>query len=122
MNKKPITKEILSNAEIVAGLRFNDKKREQMLGFLNRFLTKYIEQRKDVLGYNIEPPIYFNPQLPDIHYVKDPQTNNFSKLTRVKLPSDIQKVVFYSLCGLAWLIKHQKLSSMDLTHIYLMFF
>ncbi len=119
MKKRHITKEILSSAEIIAGLEFSDEKREKMLGFLKVFLSNYIEQRKEILGFNKEPPIYFNPQLPGISYFKEPKQNNYSILTSVELPSNTEEVAFYSLIQLSWLLKEQKISSMELTNMYL---
>ncbi|MFX1257919.1 MAG: amidase [Promethearchaeota archaeon] len=119
MKRKQITKEILSNAELIAGLEFTEEKREQMLGLLNQFLSNYLEQRKYKLEYNIEPPVYFNPQLTGVNYFKESKQNNFSKLKRVDLPSNIEEVAFYSLTQLSWLIKEKKISSIDLTNLYL---
>ncbi|MFX1238884.1 MAG: amidase family protein, partial [Promethearchaeota archaeon] len=119
MKKKQITKEVLSKAEIIAGLKFNDEKREQMLDFLNQFLINYVEQRKNKLEYNIEPPFYFNPQLTGVSYLKESKQNKFSKLKGVDLPLNAEEVAFYSLIQLSWLIKEQKISSLDLTNIYL---
>lgn len=119
MKKQHITKENLSNAEILFGLEFTNEKREKMLGFLNSFLFNYKKNRKIKLKYDVEPPLYFNPQLPGVNYFIEPKSNNFSKVTNIELPSKIEEVAFYSLTQLSWLLKEQKISSMDLTNIYL---
>ncbi|MFX0063631.1 MAG: amidase [Candidatus Hermodarchaeota archaeon] len=117
--EKKITKEILSSAEIIAGLNFTNEEREQMLKSLNRFLSNYVKSREIKLEYNIEPPLYFNPQLPGTDYSREQNPIQFSKVEKVALPSNLEDIAFYSLSQLAWLLKEQYISSVELTTMYL---
>ncbi|MHA2366260.1 MAG: amidase [Candidatus Hodarchaeales archaeon] len=118
-DENTITKEILSNAEKIIGLNFSDKQREDMIKGVNSFLSNYKKQREIKFNNNNSPPLYFNPQISAIKYDNMKKPIKISKILNVELPSNFEEISFYSITQLAWLLKNQKITSLELTKLYL---
>ena len=116
--KKVTTKDIES-AEKIAGLRFSGKERNLMLENLRRNIRSYEKMREVVLENHVPPSIQFNPILPDMIIDKEPIPFSFSTDPELQLPENLDDLAFYPITALAQLIRSRKLTSVELTNLYL---
>ena len=128
-----ITKEILQDAEQIAGLEFTDQERDLMVEGLNKHLKSYEKMRKVQLDNSVAPAIQFNPVAPGMSFEKKQRAASrtasltgltglpikASKPRKAKRPSDIEELSFWTITNLAGLIKSRKVSSLELTNMYL---
>ena len=117
--KQKITKEMLHNAEQLAGLEFADSERELMVEGLNEYLEKYEELRKVSLDNSVSPALVFNPVLPGMRFDNRKKPFKATRVKAPKVPANLEEVAFWPVTDLAQLIKNRKVSSVDLTKMYL---
>ena len=116
--KKVTTKDIQS-AEKIVGLRFSGKERKLMLENLRRNIRSYEQIREVMLENHVPPSIQFNPVLPDMIIDKEPIPFTFSANPEIQVPENLQDLAFYPVTDLAQLIRSRKITSVDLTNLYL---
>ncbi|MFQ5825150.1 MAG: amidase family protein, partial [bacterium] len=114
-----ITKEMLTEAENLAGLEFTDEERDLMLKGLNEYLEKYEELRKIPLDNSVSPALQFNPILPGMNFEKERRPFKMSNIQASKAPSNLEESAFWPVTHLSQLIKTGKVSSVELTKMYL---
>jgi hypothetical protein len=114
-----VTKEILKDAEQIAGFEFTDQERDLMVDGLNKRLKSYDKLREVRLDNSVVPAIQFNPVVPDMSFEKKQLPIKASKPLKAKLPSDIEQLSFWTITNLAGMIKSRKVSSLELTSMYL---
>ena len=68
LKTQKITKEMLKNAEEIAGLNFTEAQREMMLAGVNQNLHMYDELRQVHLDVSVEPAVRFSPILPGMRF------------------------------------------------------
>ena len=118
--KKPeITKEMLRDAERLAGLEFTEDERELMVDGLNGYLQKYRKLREVPLDNSVAPAVQFNPVLPGMSVEKGAGRPRMSRGRRRKAPSDLEELAFWPVTDLARLVRSRKVSSTELTKMYL---
>ncbi len=114
-----ITKEMLADAERVAGLEFSAEERDLMLEGLNEQLTSYETLRGVDLANDVPPALYFNPLPPGVAPEKASQPLKRSEVSLPDLPADLDKLAFWPVTQLSRLIESRRVSSVDLTRMYL---
>jgi Asp-tRNA(Asn)/Glu-tRNA(Gln) amidotransferase A subunit family amidase len=114
-----INNEILSRAEQLAGLEFTANEREMMLEGLNEQLKDYKQLRELVFDNSICPAFQFNPVLPGMVFDKSQKQIRLSKVKNLEVPKNKEQLVFWSVRNLAELIKSKRITSVELTEIYL---
>ena len=126
-----ITKEILQDAEQIAGLEFTDQERDLMVDGLNGHLKSYEKMREVHLDNSVMPAIQFNPVAPGMSFEKKQRAASraasltgltglpikASKPIKAKRSSDIEELSFWTITNLAGLIKSRKVSSLEPTSI-----
>src|SRR5882724_11435206 len=115
-----ITKEMMHNAEKVIGLEFTDKQEEQAVRGVNTNLDSFEVVRKMDVPLDTEPAVVFHPALPGFH-VKSAAAKTrfkFGKHEPVQFKS-IDDLAFATVPQLAELIRAKKVSSVELTKMYL---
>lgn len=60
-----ITREILRDASVVAGMTFSERELDAMLDAVNRNVVQFGELRKAPIENDVAPPLYFNPVVPE---------------------------------------------------------
>ncbi|MCP4693242.1 MAG: amidase, partial [Desulfobacterales bacterium] len=112
-----ITVEMIARAEKIAGLSFTDGERRGMVRGLESLRGKYERAREIRLGNDVPPALYFNPIPPGktISAERKP-----FKMSVVETPVIRRKdLPFYSVTRLARLLETRRISSTELTRIYL---
>src|SRR5437870_10352588 len=115
-----ITKEMLHNAEKLIGIELTDKQEDMALPGVNRNLDSYEIVRKIDVPLDTEPAIVFHPALPGFHIKRASAKTKF-KFGRVE-PIQFKSVddlAFATVPQLAELIRTKKVSSVELTRMYL---
>ena len=116
---QPITKKNIENAEQIIGLDFSNTERDSMVESLNDQLNNYKKIRELDLKNSIPPAILFNPIPVGFKFPKEQKPVEFSDYSYVKMPSDKNKLAFYSIGELAELIKTKQITSTELTKFFI---
>src|SRR5260370_41260857 len=109
-----VSRENLHHALKLIGLEFTEEQETMMLPGLNRALNGYEELRKIEVPLDTEPATRFFPTKPQVKTAKFTPTQE-----RPKTFSSIEDLAFEPVTTLAALIKSRKVSSIDLTKMYL---
>jgi Asp-tRNA(Asn)/Glu-tRNA(Gln) amidotransferase A subunit family amidase len=118
----PLNTEALQAAERVAGLVFTDAEEEMALSGVARNRESFVRLRQLEIPLDTEPAITFRPYLPG----KRPRgraTRNaplsLSPSPRLRATPRIEELAFAPVTMLSALIKRRRISSTDLTRMYL---
>lgn len=114
-----LTREHVASTEALIGLNFNDAKRDSMLAGLNDQLNDYEALRKIPLANNVPPALLFNPIPVGFKFEKAKKPFKMSPAGKVTVPKNLEDIAFYSIGQLAELIKTRKVTSEQLTRMYL---
>lgn len=114
-----ISKENIANAEKIIGLEFTDAERDSMSGDLVDQLNNYKNIREIELPNSVVPSIQFNPIPVGAEFNKEQKPIEYSDYSYVKMPISINDLAFYSIGELAELIRTKKVTSIQLTKMYL---
>jgi Asp-tRNA(Asn)/Glu-tRNA(Gln) amidotransferase A subunit family amidase len=119
-----ITKDMMHNAEKLIGIEFNDKQEDMALGGVNRALDSYEVVRKIDVPLDTEPAIVFHPALPGFHIKRAPVKLKFRYGTRFSKHEpaqfkSVEDLAFATVPQLAELLRTKKISSVELTKMYL---
>jgi Asp-tRNA(Asn)/Glu-tRNA(Gln) amidotransferase A subunit family amidase len=118
-----VSKEQLKDALDVLGLDFTEEQRAMMLPGVNRALNGYEGLRKLNIPLDTEPAFHFRPALPGkepkpraSHFVPTLGSAHAAKPAAFK---DVEELAFLPVTELAPLVRTKKVSSTDLTKMYL---
>ena len=113
-----VTVDAIEKAEEIAGLTFTPDERAMLLEEVGKRLANYEAVRKVPLSNDIMPPLYFNPQIPGVssQAMRRVYPHN---LPEVERPANLEDVAFYPVTKLASLIYNRKVTSVELTEMYL---
>jgi len=117
--KSAVTKEMLREAALVAGLEFSDPQMDQMLADVNKNVSRYEEVRKVALDNSVAPPIFFNPVVPGTKIDRTKRLMRRSAASNVTRPKNLEGAAFWTVTQLAELIRSKQVSSVELTEMYL---
>lgn len=118
-NRSRINKGDIEGAQKLIGVEFSSREHDTMLKYLNDNRKGYDSMRKIQLDYGVVPAIYFDPK-PDYFQWNVRNTSPDWKLPEnVLLPSSDEEIAFLTVADLSMLIRTGKLTSTQLTKIYL---
>lgn len=109
----------VEGAEKLVGLSFTDAKRDSMLEGLEENLKNYENLRKVALPNSVPPAILFNPIPIGLKFETARKLFKTSPAGKVALPSNLDDIAFYSVSQLAELLRTRKVTSTQLTTMYL---
>jgi Asp-tRNA(Asn)/Glu-tRNA(Gln) amidotransferase A subunit family amidase len=115
-----ITKDMLHDAEKLIGIELTDKQEDMALPGVNRNLDNYEAIRKIDVPLDTEPAIAFHPAQPGFH-IKRPGAKTkfrFGKNEPAQFKS-VDDLAFATVPQLAELVRTKKVSSVELTKMYL---
>src|SRR5947209_10402191 len=115
-----ITKEMMHNAEKLIGIELTDAQEAMAQRGVNNNLDNYEAVRKIDIPLDTEPAIAFHPALPGFHLkrVKVKTKLRLGKNEPVQIKS-FEDLAFATVPQLAELIRTKKVSSIELTKMYL---
>jgi len=112
------TRDVLSIEKIV-GLQFNEAKRESLLNDARDQLNAYISLRSIPLPNSIVPSIQFNPIPMGTTFAKGKSRVIPAGVMLRPMPSTLDSLAFFSVGELGHLIQTRKVTSEQLTRMYL---
>jgi len=116
---KKITTTDIAAAEKIAALHFTPKERKMMLSGVRRNSQRYQESRDTSLENSVPPALVFDPVVPGMDIEKKRRPFTFTQPADVQLPENAEDLAFYPVTALAQLIKSRKITSTQLTRLYL---
>lgn len=117
--ERAFTKQDVTSASKIAGLEFEGWEIDTMYNYLLRNRRGYDTMRTYAVDYNTSPPLYFDPR-PDAFEMKPAGEDElFLEDLDVELPSSEAEIAFLPIYKLSRLIRDGKITSMELTRIYL---
>jgi len=120
-DKPAITKEMIDEAARIADVTIADDYKAAMLNTLNRRTGDYETIYKLKMDNSVAPALVFDP-LPagwTVSTAKKPMVISAAPAVAVRAPKNIEDVAFSSVRQLAELVKSRKVSSANLTEMYI---
>lgn len=118
-NEQPITQEIVAAAEKLIGLEFTEAERDSMLDGLKRNRDSYQRLREVPLDNSVPPALQFNPIPVGAEFETEQKPLVTSPAGTVERPENLEHLAFYSVGQLAELLRTQRVTSTELTQMYL---
>ena len=114
-----VSKQMLTEAEGLAGLEFTDAERDLMLEGLDDFLKNYEDLRKVPLDNSVVPALSFNPVVPGMDFKAGSGSVKMTEVKNVSKPANLEDVAFWPVVRLSHLLKTRQVTSTELTTMYL---
>ena len=114
-----ITPAMIEDAGEIAGLEFDPDEREMMVDGLNRNLRAYSRLRSIPVPNSVGPAVFFDPLLPGRELPTEDREIRYTRPTGITRPADLDALAFAPLTDLAELIRTRRVSSIELTTMYL---
>ncbi len=114
-----VSKEMLAQAEALAGLQFTDAERELMLEGLDEYLESYEALRQIPLENSVPPAVSFNPLVPGMKLPAGSSSMKIVNSGPAKRPVRLEDVAFWPITKLAQLVETKQVTSVELTEMYL---
>ena len=118
-DSRPITVEVINQAEKILGIDFTDAEADSMINDLNDNRKDFESIRKVPLNNSVAPALYFNPLPVGFEFEKKYEPFKASQIGKVSLPVNKDELAYYSIRELAELIKSKKITSVELTRFFL---
>ena len=110
---------MVEQSQKIMGLNFDAAKRDSMLENLADQLESYERLRAINLPNSIPPAILFNPIPAGFQFEKAKKPFKMSRQGNILMPKNIEDIAFYSVGQLAELIRTRRVTSEQLTIMYL---
>jgi Asp-tRNA(Asn)/Glu-tRNA(Gln) amidotransferase A subunit family amidase/Asp-tRNA(Asn)/Glu-tRNA(Gln) amidotransferase C subunit len=117
--QEPVTKELIAQAERIAGLSFTDEEREAMVNGLNGNVRAWEQLRAVELDNAVPPALHFDPVLPGMTVRHDTGTARPGPAPAVRRPDRLEDVAYWPLRALAELVRTRQVTATELTTMYL---
>lgn len=114
-----ITLEMVTDALKLSGIELEESERQAIVNTANQNLTRVEEIRKIDIPNDVSPPFHFSAIVPGIEVNKTRWPFRLSPAPPVKRPADLEEVAFWPVRHLAELIRTRKVTSRELTQMYL---
>lgn len=114
-----VTTKDIQSAEKIAGLRFTPKERRMMLARVRRNRNSYEELRKVELPNHVAPPLLFRPTVAGLDTPTTLPPHIDTEDAEVRRPEKLEDLAFSPVTALARLIQSRRVTSLELTRLYL---
>lgn len=113
-----LTTETIAKAEQLAGLSFTEEQRELLVEDLTDQLEDFKALREVSIPNSVVPAMVFDPRISGVRPGQDTGPIIWEP-PKVDLPGDEEALAFMSVAELSSLLKSRKVTSVDLTKLYL---
>ena len=115
------TTHTLKAGEKIIGIEFTDSERKMMLNDVKSSRSDYDKIREMDLSNETAPSLLFNPFVPGMQYdFEEGQPKfYFPDVSEFEVPENLEGLAFYPVAFLSQLIKTRKITSVQLTEMYL---
>lgn len=117
--RPPIGTDDIAAAEKIVGLSFTDAERDSMLQDLVDNLASFARLRGIAIGNAVAPSLAFDPFPAGWTATKDRDRAVWSKARSIARPADLEDLAFWPVRDLAELVRTRKVTSVELTTMYL---
>src|SRR5262249_30884492 len=115
-----VTAEMVEHAEWVAGIKLTDEERKAVAGQMTNIRARLANLRKTAIGYDIGPAVHFSPTPGEPPSKEGRGTVEPSEpKAEITKPEADADLAFLPLHQLAELVRTKKVSSTELTKLYL---
>jgi Asp-tRNA(Asn)/Glu-tRNA(Gln) amidotransferase A subunit family amidase len=115
-----ITKEMVAQAEKIAGLEFTDDEREQIANSVNGRLRNYEAVRALRMPNSVPPALQFDPLLPGVPVPSaERRPIRYTRPRELRRPANLEAVAFWPVTRLAELVRTKQVMPSELTDMYL---
>ena len=118
-NAERINLQMINDALKLAGVDATEAERTAMVNSANQALTRYDAVRAMDIPNDVSPPFHFSAIVPGIIVDKTKRPFKLSVAPVLKRPANLEDVAFWPVRHLAELIKTKKVTSLELTEMYL---
>jgi len=116
---KKITTQDIASAEKIVALHFTAKERKLMRGNLKDNAAAYEKLHKVPLPNDVPPAVQFSPMLPGMSFENERKPFPPLSNTGAERPANLDDLAFYPVTALSELVRSRKVTSMELTQMYL---
>jgi Asp-tRNA(Asn)/Glu-tRNA(Gln) amidotransferase A subunit family amidase len=114
-----ITLAMVNDALALAGVDATEAERQAMVATANQALTRYEAVRAMDIPNDVSPPFHFSAIVPGIDVDATRRPFKLSAPPTVKRPANLEDVAFWPVRHLAELVRTRKVTSLELTEMYL---
>ena len=114
-----ITLEMVTGALKMAGVESTEAERQAMVSTANNALRSYEANRQIDIPNDVSPPFHFSALVPGIEVNKTPKPFHMSVPPVLRRPANLEDAAFWPVRHLAELIRTKKVTSLELTEMYL---
>jgi Asp-tRNA(Asn)/Glu-tRNA(Gln) amidotransferase A subunit family amidase len=114
-----ISADDIAVADRIAGRSYSAAERKLMAGSLSEKRKLLISLRSRSIDPNIEPAVRFDPRLPDTVLPPGPSRCNLGRRDVPEYDGNVESLAFATAVELSQLVRAKKVSSMELTKMYL---
>ncbi len=118
-DKITISHSTVIEAAKLIGLEFDEVERDSMLTELQANRDSYLKLRKLKLKNAVPPALNFNPVPVGTTFDRTEKTFKMGPPRKTEVPQNFSELAFYSVRDLGELIKNRKITSLQLTQLYL---
>jgi len=118
-NKQQISKDYVEDAEKIIGLTFSESERDSMLKNLNDELQNYEKIRDISIPNELSPALMFDPRPVGFKLKQGESLFKPGYTSKAQLPENPDDLAFYSIQDLAFLVRTQQITSVELTRYFL---
>ena len=117
--KGKVTRDMITQAAALDGLTFTPEQEDMMLDDLNDALKDFDAIHQLKLANSVAPAQVFDPVLPGMKFETLRRPARWSVVNTARAPKNIEDLAFASVLELAELLRTKRVSSVDLTEMYL---
>jgi Asp-tRNA(Asn)/Glu-tRNA(Gln) amidotransferase A subunit family amidase len=117
--QEKFTSDDINHAQKLIGLDFNQSQRDSLRDELEQNLSYYQQLREIRIDNWIPPALRFEVLPVGFNLEKEQKPIKWSEPGKITLPKNLEELAFYPLRDLAELIRTGKISSLELTRMYL---
>lgn len=114
-----LTDDDVRSAQKLIGLEFSQPEIDTLISYLEENRHGYDTMRLFKLDYGVAPALYFDPRPDNFTPKIRSDKSNWKLPVEIALPANPEEIAFMTVAQLSTLIKNKKITSIELTRIYL---